>query len=583
MIGPALSAQPPAVISLRGYQKSVAREVSIHYQAQVLAVLLQMATGAGKTRTAAYIVSQFVRTGRQCLWTVHREELLMQAAMTFAEYGIKHRLICAESSARAIKAQQFREYGRTFVDPDALVVIGSIQTIVRRLDEKLPWLDPDLIVPDEAHLSLNATNRRIIGHLSEQREKRRASDPSIAPTKLLGLTATPKRLDRQSFARKDGGLYDVMVKGPSPKQLMEWGNLAQYKAYGPPVHFAVGADLGKRKGGDYDAEELEKELDAPQVYGDVVEHYRTLAHGTPAIGFCPTVATAEKFAQAFRDAGYRAVALDGQTDDTVRRNSLLQLGRGELDVVMSVSILVEGTDVPYATTALLLRKTESVSLLLQAVGRVLRPHPKKKHAILLDFVGVLLRHGPPDMDREWTLEAEKASKAEKAANDNDPGVESLMCCPKCHQYHLPAPACPNEDFEGTGEPCGHVYPVKERRELVVGDGQLRALSQADFEEAQRRQKRAMQGQAKSREQLIAQGISPRRADIIIASREKKDAAVGAVMDHLARIKKQTGQGPHQVLGVTLGDIRRAKPKQLAEMLDALSKIGASEFRVQRVG
>ncbi len=569
------------MIGLRPYQKSVAREVALAYQAQQLGVLLQMATGAGKTRTAAYIVERFIETGRQCLWTVHRDELLMQAAMTFAEFGIKHRLICAASSERAIKAQQFREHGRTFVDPAGLVAIGSIMTIVRRLDA-LPWLDPDLIVPDEAHLSLNTTNRKIIGHLTAKREARRAADPSVSPTKLLGLTATPKRLDRQSFARKDGGLYDVMVKGPSPRQLMDWGNLAKWEAFGPPVHFALGADLGKRKGGDYDTDELEKELDAPQVYGDVVEHYRRFSHGKPAIGFCPTVKTAERFAQAFRDAGYRAIALDGQTDDTVRRQSLQQLGRGELDVVMSVSILIEGTDVPYATTALLLRKTESVSLLLQAIGRVLRPHPDKEKAIILDFVGVLLRHGPPDMDREWTLEAEKAAKPE-AANDNGPGVQQLVCCPKCFQYHLPAPACPNEDFEGTGEPCGYVYPVKQRREVEEGDGELRKLTQADFEEAQRRLKRAMQGQAKTREQLIAQGVSPWRADKIMAGREKKDAAIGAIMDGLARVKAETGQGTYATLGVTLGDIRRAKPKELAALLEKVNQVaGGSGFKVQTV-
>lgn len=571
------------VISLRPYQKSVAREVALAYQAKQLGVLLQMATGAGKTRTAAYIVERFTETGRQCLWTVHRDELLMQAAMTFAEFGIKHRLICSASSERAIKAQQFREHGRTFVDPSGMVAIGSIMTIVRRLDV-LTWLDPDIIIPDEAHLSLNTTNRKIIGHLVAKRDVRRATDPSLGPTKLLGLTATPKRLDRQSFARKDGGLYDVMVKGPSVKQLMEWGNLAKWEAFGPPVHFALGADLGKRKGGDYDTDELEKELDAPQVYGDVVEHYRKLSHGKPAIGFCPTVKTAEKFAQAFRDAGYRAIALDGQTDDTVRRQSLQQLGRGELDVVMSVSILIEGTDVPYATTALLLRKTESVSLLLQAIGRVLRPHPDKEKAIILDFVGVLLRHGPPDMDREWTLEAEKASKAE-AANDNEPGaVDQLVCCPKCFQYHLPAPACPNEDFEGTGKPCGYVYPVKQRREVEEGDGELRKLTQADFEEAQRRLKRAMQGQAQTEEDLVhVVGMSRARAKKVIQAREKKAQAIGAIMDGLARVKAETGQGTYATLGVTLGDIRRAKPKELAALLEKVNSVAGNDgFKVRPV-
>lgn len=565
-------------ITLRPYQKAVSRDVALNFQAGLLGVLLQMATGAGKTRTAAYIVSRFVETMRQCLWMVHREELLMQAAMTFAEYGIPHRLICSASTERAIKAQEFREFGRSYVDHNALVVIGSIQTIVRRLD-KLDWLDPDLVVPDEAHLSLNATNRRIIGHFIDKRAKQ----PERPGTRVLGLTATPKRLDRQSFARKDGGLYDVMVKGPSVKQLMEWGNLARYKAYGPPVHFAVGADLTKRKGNDYDADELEKELDAPQVYGDVVEHYRKYSHGKPAIGFCPTVKTAERFAQAFRDAGYRAIALDGETDDRVRRESLQQLGRGELDVVMSVSILVEGTDVPFATTALLLRKTESVSLLLQAVGRVLRPHPEKEHAILLDFVGVLLRHGPPDMDREWSLEPdERKSRAVAADNDNEKGIQQLVCCPKCYTYQLPGPKCTGI-LPDTDEECDHVFALaKPKKELVEGDGTLNELTAQDFEEAQRRLRRAMQGKAQTVDELVHQvGMSRARAQKVVAAREAKARKVDAIMDHLDRIKAETGLGPYQAIGHTLGDIKRMKPKELTALLEKITKDHATQSVIVR--
>lgn len=547
---------------LRPYQLGAVRAVSREFADGNLGVLMQLPTGAGKSRTAAYIVSRFVETARQCLWTVHREELLMQAAMTFAEYGIPHRLICSTSSERAIKAQQFREHGRCFVEPGALVVIGSIQTIVRRLDS-MPWLDPDLIVPDEAHLSLNATNRRIIGHLIAKRDARLLAEVGDAPaarrTRVLGLTATPQRLDRQSFAREDGGLYDVMVTGPSVRELIEWGNLARFVAYAPPIELAEGADLEKRKGGDYDAAELEKELDRPKIYGDVVEHYRTYSHGKPAIGFCPTVASAEKFAQAFRAAGYRAIALDGGTDDGVRRRSLQQLGRGELDVVMSVSILVEGTDVPYATTALLLRRTESVSLYLQAVGRVLRPHPDKERAIILDFVGNIVRpngkggHGLPSEDREWSLKpAERKSRA-TSAEEPEPGIDSITNCPKCRAYHLPAPVCPH---------CGHEYPKTSRREAQQVDAQLVEITEAEAERM-RRARRIAQGQAKSVPELIAQGISRGRALKIVAAREAKAKLVGQVLDAI----EATGCPAWQVCGMTTADLSRAKPDELKAALE----------------
>lgn len=546
---------------LRPYQRAAVREVSTAFQGGQLGVLLVFPTGAGKTRTAAYIVAQFVKTGRQCLWTIHREELLMQASLVFAEAGIAHRLICSTSSERAIKAQQFREHGRCLVEPGALVVIGSIQTIVRRLDT-LTWLDPDLIVPDEAHLSLNATNRRIIGHFVAKRDERLAAEhgsPIVAKrARVLGLTATPQRLDRQSFAREDGGLYDVMVQGPTVKELIEWGNLAKYKAYAPPVELVAGADLGKRKGGDFDAQELERELDGPKVYGDVVEHYRTHSHGKPAIGFCPTVASAEHFAEAFRAAGYRAITLDGQTDDLVRRRSLQQLGRGELDVVMSVSILVEGTDVPYATTALLLRRTESVALYLQAVGRVLRPHPDKEHAIILDFVGNVARHGLPDEPREWSLQPVERKRAATSAEPPEPGIDSITSCPKCRAYHLPEPVCPH---------CGHEYPKAARREAEQVDTTLIEITEAEAERM-RRARRIAQGTAKSVPELIAQGISRGRAIKIVQAREAKGKLVGQLLDAV----QASGRPSWQACGLTSAQIVHAKPGELKAALKKVADV-----------
>ena len=206
----------------------------------------------------------------------------------------------------------------------------------------------------------------------------------------------------------------------------------------------------------------------------MVAHYRKFSHGKPAIAFCPTVASAEKFAEYFRAAGYRAIALDGTTDDAIRRKALQQLGTGELDVVTSVSILVEGTDVPFATTAIMLRRTESLSLYLQAVGRVLRPHPEKEHAIILDFVGVTSIHGFPDDEREWSLDG--SAKRSRAANDNTPDVK-ITTCPMCFSIHLPAPACPS---------CGHQYPNSSgRKEMKQVDGNLVEITAAQKEQLRR--------------------------------------------------------------------------------------------------
>ena len=533
-------------ITLRDYQMDCVRAVSEHYKSGGQSVLLQMPTGAGKTRTAAFIVNVYAGTGRQVLWLVHREELLMQAAMTFAEYGIEHRMVCAASSERAIKIQQYRELGRSFINHSAKVVVASIQTIVRRLDQ-LDWLNPAQIIPDECHLSLAVTWRQVLARWPEAR--------------LLGLTATPWRLDKQSFAKEQGGLYEAIVQGPQPADLVQWGNLADYRLFQPPVQFEMVEKIGIR-GNDLDPKDLEKEF-SNVVYGDVVGHYRKYSHGLPAIAFCPTVRIAEETAQAFRDAGYRAISLDGNTDDVIRRQSLQQLGRGELDVVTSVSILVEGTDVPFATTAIMLRRTQSLSLYLQAVGRVLRPHPEKKFAIILDCVGVSDVHGWPDDYREWALDGTVRRKR-KADNDNEADV-LVRSCPNCFAKHDPGPVCPV---------CNHVYTSKERprpkiidADLVEGDKKARREEQERIRQEQMAQRRAEQAGARTVEALIAGGMSPSQAEKVVRAREQKAQLYDALRQEIRDWYQRWKLPVKTVFGVYSQDIDRMKPKQMRELLE----------------
>jgi len=547
-------ATPKPIILRPEYQLPMVRDIAKAYQEGAKGVILRCPTGGGKTRTASYIVNKYASTGRQVLWIVDQEELVDQAAMTFAEYGIEHHMLCSASTERAVKAHEFMEFGRSWVKHGAHVVIASIQTLVRRLDgpvwsdqHQLKWLNPAQIVADEADLSLAATWRRVIGYWPEAR--------------LLGLTATPVRMDRQSFARHEGGLYDQIVHGPTEAWLIDNGFLANYDAYKPEMHLQEGvADLTKRKGHDYDPQELEKELDAPRIYGDVVAHYRTFSHGKPAIAFCPTVASAEKFARAFRDGGYRALALDGMTEDGKRRKAIKQLGNGEMDVLTGVGLLVKGVDIPYATTAIWLRKTMSLRIFMQGTGRVLRPHPQKDRAIILDCVGVIEEHGLPHFEREWSLSPEAKKTKAKAANDNEQDVK-LRTCPSCASIHVPLPVCPNQNKFGSGEPCGYVYPVAERREAVQVDANLVKVNMEE-EERQRRQRRAMQGQAQSVEELMGtMGMSRSRATKIVAARQAKARVISDIMDVLEPFKAQGGN-VFKTFGCTLTAIRNMKPKEL---------------------
>jgi DNA repair protein RadD len=473
-------------MQLRDYQKRVVRSISEAFQQGKQGVIMQMATGAGKTATASYIVEKYASTSRVVLWLVHREELLLQASMTFAQMGVEHCLIAADTTARKCKVMQFRKLGKVFLNEKSVVYIASVQTLIRRLD-KYADLNPAQIIADECHLSLNKTFRTIIG--------------TYPGARLLGLTATPVREDKQQFDRALGGLYDEMVSGPQPYELIAAGMLCDYDAYKPSIDMDL-LDDEPIKGNDFEAKALEKKF-THKVFGDVIDHYRKLSHGKPAIGFCPTVKIASDFVDQFCKAGYKAKLLEGNTDPSERYQTLEDLSTGAIDVVMSVDILIEGTDVPLATTALCLRKTKSLRIFLQSIGRVLRPHPKKERAIILDFVGLIDRHGYPDDHREWALSGDVKRRRKPRLDElDDDGVSRIQTCPKCFKAHEPAPACPN---------CGHAYTAKEAASVRIVEGdlikierqqQIEKMEQADLE---KKVKRLEEGSCQTLDDWIALG------------------------------------------------------------------------------
>lgn len=487
----------------------------------------------GKTTIFAYVTTAAAAKGRCVYLIAHRAELVKQIAMTLARFGTRHRVVAPGPIVRQVQVEQFKAHGKTLVDPAARVIVASVQTLVKRLDdENLP--KPDIIVIDEAHhLTLDSTWGRVVS--------------AFPDAKLLPVTATPCRLDGKGLGLGAGGFADELVMGPTMRELIDAGFLSPYRIFAPPN--ALDLTGVRTRMGDYAKEQLATAVDKPSITGDAVEHYQRLAAGKRAVAFCVSVAHAQHVATEFHAAGVPAEFLDGTLDALERDRIIKRFEAGQTLVLSSCDIVSEGFDLPSIEVAILLRPTQSLSLYIQQVGRALRTFPGKTEAIILDHVGAVATHGLPDEERDWSLEG--VTKKKRAANDNEPGVDRVSTCPKCFTIHLPAPACPT---------CGHVYPVKERK-VDQADGELVELG-ADQLEALRRQKRAMQGQAQTIEQLIAQGISRGRALKIVQAREAKAALIGTVLDAIEAHRDRTGLGPFQAFGVTLGDIRHMKPKEL---------------------
>jgi superfamily II DNA or RNA helicase len=388
-----------------------------------------MPTGAGKTVVFSVIVHGASRKQRRTLIAVHRRELIRQASGKLQWAGVSHGIIAASF----------------LPDPDHLVQVGSIQTLVRRLDT-LPAFD--LIVLDEAHHA--------------RAESWRALIKAQPQAKLLGVTATPARLDGKGLGIAAGGCFDDLVLGPSTAELIEQGWLAPVRCFVP----AQRIDLSRVRvtAGDYVRDEAAAAVNTSAITADCVEQYRRRADHAAAIAFCCTVAHAEAVAEAFRDAGYRAAAVSGETPTDKRDALMAGLNDGSIEILTSCALIDEGLDVPNVGAVICLRPTKSLVLHRQQIGRGMRPAPGKQHLIVLDHVGNCITHGLPETEPKWTL-----AGVEKPA-----GEAPVWECPECGMV--------NPINRRICAECGCERPPPPPRPVpVAGAGNLAELTRAHLE------------------------------------------------------------------------------------------------------
>tara|TARA_R100000406_G_scaffold5271_5_gene3640 strand:+ start:1967 stop:3325 length:1359 start_codon:yes stop_codon:yes gene_type:complete len=432
-------------MALRSYQEeAIARlRVAMNHHSRALLV---MPTGSGKTVVFSEICRLANAKGRNVLILVHRRELVKQASDKLAKAGVKHGIIAAgfKPSAHAVQ-------------------VASVQTLARRL-RTVP-VEPDLIIIDEAHHAVAGQWDKVLLHYKN--------------AKVIGVTATPSRLDGRGL----GGHFSTLISGPSVEQLTKLGFLSQHRVFAPPVI----ADLSnvKTRAGDYANDQLSKAMDRPTITGDSISHYRRHADGLPAIAFCCSVAHAESVCDGFNAAGYRAKLVTGNMSMEERDDAISGLADGRTQILCSVDVVSEGTDVPAVSAAILLRPTQSEALYLQQVGRILRPQPDKI-AIVLDHVGSTLKHGFVDEVRDWSLNAKPKAKK------NDEPAPSVRQCPMCFAAFKPQPVCPC---------CGFEIPVEARREIRERKGDLEEMRRQEVIE--RRERRKEQGRARTLPELLA--------------------------------------------------------------------------------
>ncbi|MFD7935468.1 DUF3427 domain-containing protein [Streptomyces sp. NPDC059755] len=325
--------------------------------------LLVAATGTGKTVMAALDYKRLRKKhgGRdlRLLFVAHRKEILQQSLRTYQDVLVDPNF--GESFHSGELPERWNH------------VFASVQSLNARALDRLSPDHFDVIVIDEFHHGTSPTYRKILDHFE--------------PLELLGLTATPERMDGKN-------IRDEFFEGRIAAEMRLWEAL-ENDLLSPFHYFGISdnTDLStvEWKRGTYDPSALSNKLSSDVTRAGLVVKAGKEKVAEPsamrALGFCVSVLHANFMAESFRTAGLNAIALSGETPAGERKQALADLRSGTLQVIFSVDLFNEGLDIPDVDTLLLLRPTSSATVFLQQLGRGLRRTKDKAVLTVLDFIG----------------------------------------------------------------------------------------------------------------------------------------------------------------------------------------------------
>lgn len=397
---------------IRPYQQAAIDNLRASIASGKRRPILTLPTGSGKTVIAAEIVRMAREKKRRVLFLAPRRELITQASSRFAAAGIVHGIIMA-----GVKPFRFAD-----------VQIASFDTLhargVRRRSIAMPGAD--LVMVDEAHLSVADTRQAIISHYPD--------------AIIIGLTATPARNDGRGL----GEIYDDIVIGASVRELIDDGYLVPVRYFAPSDPDLDGIKLNKD--GDYVETQLGKRMDDAKLIGDIADNWMRLAFGLSTVVFCVTRAHSRHVCEQFTQLGIAAEHLDGETPTIEREAILARVASGETTVLCNVFVATFGLDIPRLSCAVLARPTRNLALYLQIAGRVLRPAEGKTEARIIDHSGAVRMHGFIDEYQPWSLDAAESIRARKERLQQQTKAPKEIVCAKCKTVFKGRRDCPGCGF-----------------------------------------------------------------------------------------------------------------------------------------
>lgn len=339
-----------AKINPNSMQRKALRELRRYRDTGVKKALIISATGSGKTYLAAFDARNF--GAKRLLYIVHRESILKDAKESFVKvFGAERTYGFYTGNENSLEAD---------------FIFATSNMLGRHLDS-FKKDEFDYIIYDEVHHVVAETGKKIFEYFE--------------PEFILGLTATPERMDNQDIFT----LFDQNV--PFELRLRDAINndlVAPFHYYGIRDQLVDYSSKDKMTIAKNIAEQNNIEFIKSQI-----EKYRKPGEKLKCIAFCTNIQSCRLMAEELYEEGYHTISLTGINDTGVRIKAFkdLQDENNLLEIICTVDILNEGVDIPQVNMVLFLRPTESQTVFIQQLGRGLRKYPGKDYVTVLDFIG----------------------------------------------------------------------------------------------------------------------------------------------------------------------------------------------------
>ncbi len=331
----------------RPYQCGAVKQACDHWTNGVMSVLIVAPPGSGKTEMGIMAIRELEIP--KTLWVVHTRELAMQA-----EERLKSHL--------GVPVSVIME-GRQEL-PSARVIVAVVHSLIgRRFD------DVELMALDEGH-----------HYVAEHWGLVRLVVPGTC--RILGLTATPERDDGRPLSEA----YQEMVVAAQYSELIARGNIVPARIFAPKTYLR--SDWAQHP----------------------VDAWFRFAERRQTIAFYPSIAIAQRYTESFVERGVAALPFHSELPRVERDMNFERFESGECEVLSTVAAAIEGLNIPRCGCAILARSFHFIGGYLQAPARALRAAPGKGDGIIIDLTGASVRHGAPDQDRAYSIEARETNE-----------------------------------------------------------------------------------------------------------------------------------------------------------------------------